>query len=174
MRRHSVRSSVDCVINIEELKNIRGSNQRCRNGRNGKLPKELLLAEGDNIGLHFNTAADDVLAFLGEEQGHHAVCVVTVGRRTEQHVHRLSLSDAYDAGGGIITGLLVVEAVAFVHQHGGECFGGVTCMGQSLHKLRDIIPPPAKVVGGADACMGTAVAHGDENVIFLQADQCSA
>ena len=49
-----------------------------------------------------------MLASLGEEECHHTVGVVAVGGRSEEDVHRLSLSDADDAGGGIVAGLVIV------------------------------------------------------------------
>ena len=116
------------------------------------------------------TSADDVLALLGEEQRHHTTRVVSVGGRAEQDVHRLSLADLDHAGGGIVAGLVAVELVALVHQHGGQVLGGVSTRHQSLHEVGDLLPFPTEVVLTTHARMGTTITHGDEHVILLELD----
>ena len=113
------------------------------------------------------SAADDVLALLGEEQGHHAVVVVPVGGRAEEQIHGYPLADPNHAGGGIVAGLVVVQPVALVHQNGGKGLGRITGGSLRLHIGDNILPLPAEVVGGADARVWASVAHEDENIALL-------
>ena len=111
-----------------------------------------------------------MLALLGEEQRHHSVAVVPVSRRTEEQVHRLSLSDTDNAGCRIVTGMKAVLLVALVNEHGRKSFRRISDIGKGLHKVDYIVTLPAEVVGKTYSGMRTAVAHGDENIVFLQAD----
>ena len=58
-----------------------------------------------------------MLAFFGEEERHHAVAVVAVGRGTEQDIHGDAASYPYYGGSGVVARLAVVKAVALVNEY---------------------------------------------------------
>ena len=115
-------------------------------------------------------AADDVLAFLGEEQRHHPVDVVAVARGTEQQIHRYAPPHLDHAGGCVISGLLCIEAVNLVYEDGGQRLGCVADLRHVFHEGDDVLPLPAEVVCHADAGVGATVAHSDEQIPLPEFD----
>ena len=111
-----------------------------------------------------------MLALLGKEKGHHSVAVASVGRRTEKHIHRLSLSDFNNASRSVIAGSVAVKFVAFVNKNSGKGFRCVAAMGYCFHKCSDILSLPAEVKGCAYSRMRTAVTHCNKDIIFTKLD----
>lgn len=91
-----------------------------------------------------------MLAFLGEEQAHHAVAVVPVAGRAEKDIHRHAPADMHHTGGGVVPGLPAVKPVALVHQQGGQVLGRVSAKAYGFHELDDAFPLPAEVVSHGD------------------------
>ena len=116
------------------------------------------------------SAADNVLSFLGKEKAHHAVCVVPVAGRAEKHVHRHPLPHPDHTGGGVVPRFPAVKPVAFIHQHRGKHFGGISAKIHRFHKGNDVFPFPAEIVADPDPGVRASVAHGNKDVVFLQTD----
>ena len=74
----------------------------------------------------------------------------------------------YGARRGVVARLPAVQPVTFVDKDRGIGFCGVSCRRDGFQKVDNIFPFPTEIVFAPDAGMRTAVAHRDENVVFLQ------
>ena len=98
-----------------------------------------------------------MFSFLGEEQRHHLIAIVTIGRRTKKKIHRLTTLDTNGANGSIVSGLSAVKTVTFVKQDRRKRFCRKANVIERFHERNDITSAPTEVQGHTNPRMDTAV-----------------
>ena len=86
-----------------------------------------------------------MFAFLGKEKRHHSVCVVGIGGRTEQNIHRNSLPNFQHASRGVVTRAIAVKTIAFVDENCGDSLCGIAHIDVRKQKADDIVALPAEI-----------------------------
>ena len=114
-------------------------------------------------------AADDVFAALGEKEAQGCFFIVAAGRRAHDDVGGGMRAETQHSDGAVVAKLAVAHGVAaFIEQSGGDG-GAVASQVGAREEVTDFLDGPAVDGADADAGMGDAVAHHEQQVTALDA-----
>ncbi len=127
------------------------------------------LAEVVGYDLAGGAAADDVFAAFGEEEAQRSFFIVAAGWRTHDDVGGVVGTEAQHGNGAVVAKLAVAHGVAaFVEQGGGDS-GAVAYQVGAGEEGADVLNGPAIDGADANAGVGDAVAHHEQEVAALDA-----
>ena len=104
-------------------------------------------------------AADHMQALLGEEEPEHALVVLRIGRRPDDHVHGLPLAHLEHKRRNVVIRGLQAKGERSVHEHGRKVLRRNIRRVPTLQALDHILAGPALLHHLADACIRDAVRH---------------
>lgn len=136
----------------------------------GALQKFEWFVEEASDNLAGGAAANDVLAVFGEKESQGGAFVVAAGWWAHDHVGGGVWTEAEHGDGAVVAKLSGAHFVAAFVEKGGGDGGAVVHEVGAAEKFSDLFDGPAVDGADADAGVGDAVAHHEQNVVGLDAD----